>query len=132
MEKTVLVELTSKQIKLAEGIVLFALFASLLAGFGLLYIAVPLGLGFFLLTLLCFVAFCLVRTYRWWDSDSFPSPFRSVWGSFFLRYCVSSPFVWCEPVAGGGSDKHVSPSSGNTKVYGRSLKTQTLAKEKIF
>ena len=66
MEKTVLVELTSKQIKLAEGIVLFALFVSLLAGFGLLYIAVPLGLGFFLLTLLRFVAFCLVRTYRWW------------------------------------------------------------------
>ena len=66
MEMTVLVELTSKQIKLAEGIVLFALFVSLLAGFGLLYIAVPLGLGFFLLTLLCFVAFCLVRTYRWW------------------------------------------------------------------
>ena len=46
--------------------VLFALFVSLLLGFGLLYIAVPLGLGFFLLTLLCFVAFCLVRTYRWW------------------------------------------------------------------
>ena len=66
MEKTVLVELTSKQIKLAEGIILFALFASLLAGFGLLSIAVPLGLGFFLLTLLCFIAFCLVRTYRWW------------------------------------------------------------------
>ena len=66
MEKTVLIELTAKQIKLAEGIILFALFASLLAGFGLLYIAVPLGLGFFLLTLLCFVAFCLVRTYRWW------------------------------------------------------------------
>ena len=66
MEKTVLVELSSKQIKLAEGIVLFVLFVSLLAGFGLLYIAVPLRLGFFLLTLLCFVAFCLVRTYRWW------------------------------------------------------------------
>ena len=66
MGRTALVELTSKQIKLAEGIVLFALFVSLLAGFGLLYIAVPLGLGFFLLTLLCFVAFCLVRTYRWW------------------------------------------------------------------
>ena len=66
MEKTVLVELTSKQIKMAEGIVLFALFVSLLAGFGFLYIAVPLGLGFFLLTLLCFVAFCLVRTYCWW------------------------------------------------------------------
>ena len=66
MEKTVLVELTSKQIKLAEEIVLFALFVSLLVGFGLLYIAVPLGLGFFLLTLLCFVAFCLVRTCRWW------------------------------------------------------------------
>lgn len=66
MEKAVLVELTSKKIKLAEGIVLFALFVLLLAGFGLLYIAVPLGLGFFLLTLLCFIAFCLVRTCRWW------------------------------------------------------------------
>ena len=59
MEKTVLVELTSKQIKLAEGIVLFALFVSLLAGFGLLYIAVPLGPGFFLLALLSFAAFWL-------------------------------------------------------------------------
>ena len=66
MEKAVLVELTSKQIKLAERIVLFALFVSLLAGFGLLYIAVLLGLGFVLLTLLCFIVFCLVRTYRWW------------------------------------------------------------------
>ena len=66
MEKAVLVELTSKKIKLAEGIVLFAPFVSLLAGFGLLSIAVPPGLGFFLLMLLCFVAFCLVRTYRWW------------------------------------------------------------------
>ncbi len=65
MEKTVLVELTSKQIKLAEGIVLFVLFVSLLAGFGLLYIAVPLGLGFFLHTLQCFIVFCLVRTCRW-------------------------------------------------------------------
>ena len=66
MEKTVLVELTSKQIKLAEGIVLFVLFVSLLAGFGLLSIAVPLGLGFVLLTGLCFIAFCLERTCRWW------------------------------------------------------------------
>ena len=66
MEKTILIEQTAKKIKQAEGIVLFVLFVSLLAGFGLLYIAVPLGLGFFLLTLLCFVAFCLVRTYRWW------------------------------------------------------------------
>ena len=44
MEKTVLVELTSKQIKMAEGIILVVLFASLLAGFGLLSIAVPPGL----------------------------------------------------------------------------------------
>ena len=66
MEKTVLIELTSKQIKLAEGIVLFVLFVSLLAGFGFLSIAVPLGLEFFLPTLLCFVAFCLVRTCRRW------------------------------------------------------------------
>ena len=66
MEKTVLIEQTAKKIKLAELIVLVCLFGSFAAGLGLLYIAVPLGLGFFLLTLLCFVAFCLVRTYRWW------------------------------------------------------------------
>ena len=66
MEKTVLVELTSKQIKMDEVLVLFMLFVSLLAGFGLLSIAVPLGLGFSLLTLLCFVAFCLERICRWW------------------------------------------------------------------
>lgn len=66
MEKTILFELTSKQIKLAEGSVLFALFVLLLAGFGFLFIAVPLGLEFFLPTLLCFVAFCLVRACRRW------------------------------------------------------------------
>ena len=38
MEKTVLVELTSKQIKLAEGIVLMCLFGSLAAGLGLMYL----------------------------------------------------------------------------------------------
>ena len=47
MGKTLLIELTSKQIKLAEGIVLFVLFVSLLAGFGLLSIAVPPGAGIF-------------------------------------------------------------------------------------
>ena len=66
MEKTVLIEQTAKKIKLAELIVLVCLFGSFAAGLGLMYLWLPLGLGFFLLTLLCFVAFCLVRTYRWW------------------------------------------------------------------
>ena len=38
------------------------------------------------------------------DSDSFTSLFRSDWDSFFLRYCVSSLSVWCEPIAGGCTD----------------------------
>ena len=37
MGKTVLVELTSKQIKLTEGIVLVVLFGSIAAGLGLMY-----------------------------------------------------------------------------------------------
>ena len=47
MEKTVLVELTSKQIKLAEGIVLMCLFGSIAAGLGLMYLWLPLGIAMF-------------------------------------------------------------------------------------
>lgn len=66
MEKTVLVELTSKQIKLAEGIVLMCLFGSLAAGLGLMYLWLPLGIAMFCIAGLAFIAFCGVRVWRWW------------------------------------------------------------------
>ena len=66
MEKTVLVELTSKQIKLAEGIVLMCLFGSLAAGLGLMYLWFPLGIALFCIAGVAFLAFCYVRVWRWW------------------------------------------------------------------
>ena len=65
MEKTVLVELTSKQIKLAEGIVLMCLFGSIAAGLGLMYLWLPLGIVMFCITGISFLAFCAVRVWRW-------------------------------------------------------------------
>ena len=65
MEKTVLVELTSKQIKLAEGIVLMCLFGSLAAGLGLMYLWLPLGIAMFCIAGVAFLAFCGVRVWRW-------------------------------------------------------------------
>ena len=55
---------------------------------------------------------CLFHTLP--DSDSFPSPFRSGWDFFFLRYCVSSLSVWCEPIAGGCTD------NGSPLIFGKS------------
>ena len=66
MEKTVLVELTSKQIKLAEGIVLVCLFGSFAAGLGLMYLWLSLGIAMFCIAGLAFLAFCGVRIWRWW------------------------------------------------------------------
>ena len=66
MEKTVLVELTSKQIKLAEGIVLMCLFGSIAAGLGLMYLWLPLGIAMFCIAGVAFLAFCGVRVWRWW------------------------------------------------------------------
>ena len=66
MDKTVLVELTSKQIKLAEGIVLMCLFGSLAAGLGLMYLWLPLGIAMFCISGIAFLAFCYVRVWRWW------------------------------------------------------------------
>ena len=65
MEKTVLVELTSKQIKLAEGIVLMCLFGSIAAGLGLMYLWLPLGIAMFCIAGVAFLAFCGVRVWRW-------------------------------------------------------------------
>ena len=66
MEKTVLVELTSKQIKLAEGIVLVVLFGSIAAGLGLMYLWLPLGIAMFCIVGVDALAFCGVRAWRWW------------------------------------------------------------------
>ena len=66
MGRTALVELTSKQIKLAEGIVLVVLFGSLAAGLGLMYLWLPLGIAMFCISGVAFLVFCGVRIWRWW------------------------------------------------------------------
>ena len=66
MEKAVLVELTSKQIKLTEGIVLVVLFGSIAAGLGLMYLWFPLGIAMFCIAGIAFLAFCGIRVWRWW------------------------------------------------------------------
>ncbi len=65
MEKTVLIEQTAKKIKLAELIVLMCLFGSIAAGFGLMYLWLPLGIVMFCITGISFLAFCAVRVWRW-------------------------------------------------------------------
>ena len=50
MDKTVLIEQTSKRLKRWELIVTAMLFLTLFAGFGLLYVAIPLGIAFFCLS----------------------------------------------------------------------------------
>ena len=48
MDKTILIEQTSKRLKRWELIVTTMLFLTLFAGFGLLYVAIQLGITFFL------------------------------------------------------------------------------------
>ena len=66
MDKTVLIEQTSKQLKRWELIVTAMLFLTLFVGFGLLYIAIPLAITVWGITGLCFLAFIAVRTVIWW------------------------------------------------------------------
>ena len=66
MEKTVLIELTAKKIKLAELIVLTVLFGSIGAGLGLMYLWLPLGIMMFCIAGISFLAFCGGRAWRWW------------------------------------------------------------------
>ena len=66
MDKTVLIEQTSKKLKRWELIVTAMLFLTLFAGFGLLYVAIPLGIAFFILSGLCFLGFITVRIAIWW------------------------------------------------------------------
>ena len=66
MDKTVLIEQTSKRLKHWELIVTAMLFLTLFAGFGLLYVAIPLGIVLFGLSGMCFLGFIAVRIAVWW------------------------------------------------------------------
>ena len=66
MDKTILIEQTPKRLKRWELIVTAALFLTLLAGFGTLYIAIPLAIAVWSISGLCFLAFIAVRTAIWW------------------------------------------------------------------
>ncbi len=67
--KTVLIEKTSKSIKLAELIVLTVLFGSIAAGLGAMYLWLPLGIAMFGIAGLSLLAFCGVRIWRWWEHE---------------------------------------------------------------
>ena len=66
MMKTILIEKTSKKLKLYELIITALLFITLLAGFGALYIAIPLAIGVWGITGLCLIAFVGIRIITWW------------------------------------------------------------------
>ena len=66
MDKTVLIEQTSKRLKRWELIVTTMLFLTLFAGFGLLYVAIPLGIASFCFAGLCFLGYIAVRIAIWW------------------------------------------------------------------
>ena len=66
MDKAVLIEQTSKRLKRWELIVTAMLFLTLFAGFGLLYVAIPLGITFFCLSGMCFLGFIADRITIWW------------------------------------------------------------------
>ena len=61
MAKTVLIEKTSKDLKRWEFIITAALFLTLFAGFGTLYIAVPLAIAVWSISGLCLIAFIGIR-----------------------------------------------------------------------
>ena len=67
MDKTILIERTSKRLKRGELLVTAALFQTLLAGFGILYIASPLAMTVWSISGMCFLAFIAVRTAIWWN-----------------------------------------------------------------
>ena len=66
MTKTVLIEKTSKKLKLYESVITALLFITLLTGFGALYIAMPLAIAVWSITGLCFLAFIGIRITIWW------------------------------------------------------------------
>ena len=66
IDKTVLIECTSKLLKRWEFIVTAALFLTLLTGFGTLYIAIPLAIIVWGITGLCLITFIGIRIAIWW------------------------------------------------------------------
>ena len=66
MDKTVLIEQTSKRLKRWELIVTAMLFLTLFAGFGLLYVAIPAAVAAWSLFGVCLLAFVGVRVAVWW------------------------------------------------------------------
>ena len=67
MDKTVLIEQTSKRLKRWELIVTAMLFLTLFAGFGLLYVAIPAAVTAWSLFGVCLLAFVGVRVAVWWN-----------------------------------------------------------------
>ena len=67
MDKTILIERTSKRLKRWEFIITAVLFLTPLAGFGTLYIAIPLAIAVWSISGMCFFAFIAVRTAIWWN-----------------------------------------------------------------
>ena len=67
MDKTILIEKTSKRLKRWELIVTAALFLTFLSGFGTPYIAIPLAIAVWSISGMCFLAFIAVRTAIWWN-----------------------------------------------------------------
>ena len=67
MDKTILIEKTSKRLKRWEFIITATLSLTLLAGFGTLYIAIPLAIGVWCISGMFFLAFIAVRTAIWWN-----------------------------------------------------------------
>ena len=66
MTNTVLIEQTAKNIKLAEAIVLTALFGSIAAGLGGMYLSLGLGIAMFILAGIALIGIMVVRIWRWW------------------------------------------------------------------
>ena len=66
MDKTVLIEQTSKRLKRWELIVTAMLFLTLFAGLGLLYVAIPFAVAAWLISGVCLLAFVAVRIVVWW------------------------------------------------------------------
>ena len=66
MMKTVLIEKTSKKLKLYEFAITALLFITMLTGFGALYIAIPLAIAVWSITRLCFLAFIGICIAIWW------------------------------------------------------------------
>ena len=65
MMKTVLIEKTSKKLKLYDLVITALLFITLRSGFGALYIAIPFAITVWSITGLCLIAFIGIRIAIW-------------------------------------------------------------------